>query len=217
MHDRREDVDAVAYLHAVATLACVNTGRVYRIERSDRSEAFYVKVLRPGPHPAAGKHWWGTRVACHLPAYRCSHDYAQVHVLRTAAGPAELADAERELVAHVRTGGVPVADPNEVDEALFAAFRAERDGTERGGPAGTRWRWDEQRLRWRLIAVDGTPVANIPPDLRRSLAGFAPPEAPAATLHPRTASSVRHRLNRRARWEYEEAVAAANDAGADGR
>ena len=197
----RRRVDVIAYLHAAATLACVETGLKYRIDRSDRSEAFYVKVFRQDD---AGGHWRGTRVACHLPVYRCSQDYAQVHVPRFATDPAELADARRELERHVREGGVVVADPDEVREAMFTAFREARDGAEVAGPAGTRWRWREKTLRWKLLSVDGVPAKEVPADLRRLAARFAPPDAPDVRLHPRVQSDVRHRLNRRARWEWEE-------------
>ena len=222
----RRRVDSIAYLHAAATLACVETGLRYRIERSDRSEAFYVKVFRPGsPSPLGGAHthdappsgdgepgrtagdWWGTRVACHLPVYRCSQEYAQVHVPKFAADPAELADARRELERHIATGGVVVADPDEVREAMFAAFRASRSGTEAAGPAGTRWRWRERTLRWRLISVDGVSAADLPADLRRAVARFTPPDAPDAHLPPREQSAIRSRLNRRARWAWEERLA----------
>ena len=228
----RRRVDSIAYLHAAATLACVGTGLKYRIERSDRSEAFYVKVLRPGsPSPLGGArrenappsgdgepgesgHWWGTRVACHLPVYRCSQDYAQIHVPKFAADPAELADTRRDLERHVADGGVVVADPDEVREALFAAFRESRDGVETAGPAGTRWRWREKTLRWKLLSVDGVPAADVPGDLRRLVARFVPPDAPDGRVHPRRQSDVRHRLNRRARWAWEESNCAAGAAGA---
>ena len=201
----RPPADAIEYLHAVAVLACVESGLKYRIERSDRSEAFYVKLFRPEADPGGGGGaWWGTRVACHSPVYACSRDYAQIHVPRTVAHPDELAGAKRALLRVIRTGGEPVADPDEVAEALFAAFRARRDGAERDGPAGTRWRWAERTLRWRLTAVDGVPAAAVPTDLKRSLARFAPPDAPDGRLPPREQSAIRHRLNRRARWAREE-------------
>ena len=208
--DRRR-ADSVDYLHAIATLECVRSGFKYRIERSELSEAFYVKIHRPGGErlndPHAPRYWWGTRVAAHSPVYRCSQDDAQVHVPRTVAEPGELASAERALVQHIRAGGRVVADPDEVREAMFAAFREKRDGVERTGPAGGRWRWRERSLRWRLIAVDGVPAADVPGDLRRAVARFAPPDAPDARLTPREQSAVRHRLNARARWAYEEATA----------
>ncbi len=210
--------DSMEYLHAVAVLACVRSGLRYRIERSELSEAFYVRIFRPAGDGAAGDgaagdgaagdgepgHWWGVRVASHLPVYRCSQDDAQVHVPRRVADPDELRDAERALVEHIRSGGRVVADPHEVREALFAAFRDKRDGTERDGPAGSRWRWRERTLRWRLLAVDDAPAAEAPADLRRAIARFAPPDAPAVRLTPREQSAVRHRLNARARWAYEE-------------
>ena len=199
-------VDSIAVLHAVATLECVELGGRYEIERSDRSEAFYVKVFRDDH---VGGHWWGTRVASHLPVYACSQDGAQVHVPRFVPDRAALRDAERELTRHVRSGGRVVADPHEVREALFAAFREARDGREVAGPAGTRWRWREAALRWRLVSVDGVPAADVPGDLRRLAARFAPAEAPTARVPPREQSAVRHRLNRRARWAWEEATAAA--------
>ena len=231
----RRRVDSIAYLHAAATLACVGTGLKYRIERSDRSEAFYVKLFRPAsPSPPAGAsrresaspsgdgeagatggHWWGTRVACHLPVYRCSQDYAQIHVPKFAADPAELAPARRELERHVRSGGVVVADPDEVREALFAAFRESRDAVETAGPAGTRWRWRERTLRWKLVSVDGVPAADVPGDLRRLVARFVPPDAPDGRVRPRRQSDIRHRLNRRARWAWEESTDAAGAIGAD--
>ena len=211
----RRPVDAIGYLHAAAVLACVETGLKYRIERSDRSEAFYVKLFRPDDGGAAenggGGHWWGTRVAAHLPVYRCSQDYAQIHVPKRVPDPADLADARRELERQIRTGGIVVADPDEVREAMFAAFRAGRDGTETAGPAGTRWRWRERTLRWKLLAADGVPAAELPGDLRRRLARFAPADAPATRLTPREQSAIRHRLNARARWTWEEATAAAGD------
>ena len=194
----RRRVDSIELLHAAAVLACVTTGLKYRIERSDRSEAFYVKLFRPDGH------WWGTRVACHSPVYRCSQDYAQIHVPRFAADPADLDAARRELERHVQSGGIVVADPDEVREALFAAFRAKRDGAETTGPAGTRWRWREETLRWKLLAVDGERVADVPAEVRRSVARFAPPDAPAVRLTPREQSAVRNRLNARARWAWEE-------------
>ena len=198
-------IDSVEYLHAVAVLTCVRAGLGYEIERSDRSEAFYVKVFRDG---AAGPGtWFGTRVASHLPVYRCSQDPAQIHVPRTVADPAELADAERRLVREIRAGGRPVADPDEVREALFAAFREQRDGAERPGPAGTRWRWRERTLRWKLTSVDGVPAADVPDGVRRAVARFAPPDAPDGRLAPREQSAIRHRLNARARWAYDETLA----------
>ena len=197
----REPVDAIAYLHAVAVLECARAGRPYRIERSDRSEAFYVKVFRPEP---GGSYWRGVRVASHLPVYECSRDSAQIHVPRQAPAPDDLAAAEEELKRQIRTGGAVVADPDEVREALFAAFRELRDGSERPGPAGTRWRWDERRLRWKLTAVDGAPAATLDRPLRRRLARFAPPDAPDVHLGPREQSAIRARLNARARWAWEE-------------
>ena len=200
----RRRVDSIAYLHAAATLACVATGLRYRIERSDRSEAFYVKVFRPGGNRGGGGHWWGTRVACHLPVYRCSQDYAQIHVPKFVAAPEELAAARRQLEREIDGGGVVVGDPEEIREAMFAAFRDARDGHEQPGPAGTRWRWRERTLRWKLLSVDGVPAADVPADLRRLAAAFAPADAPTPHLHPRVQSGVRHRLNRRARWAWEE-------------
>ena len=209
----RRRADSVDYLHAIAVLECVRSGLRYRIERSELSEAFYVKVFRPiGAGQGAGGHWWGTRVAAHLPVYRCSQDDAQIHVPRTVADPAELAAAERELIRHLRTGGRVVADPDEVREALFAAFREKRDGVERVGPAGARWRWREKTLRWKLIAVDGVPAADVPGDVRRLVARFVPADAPDVRLAPREQSAVRHRLNARARWVYEESTADCPDA-----
>ncbi|QDT14358.1 hypothetical protein [Alienimonas californiensis] len=216
--EARRRVDSIEYLHAVVVLACVRTGLRYGIDRSDRSEAFYVKLFRPlgSPSPLGGAprheaergHWWGVRVAAHLPVYRCSQDYAQIHVPRTVADPAELRAAERGLIRQIEAGGRVIADPEEVREAMFAAFRTKRDGVERPGPAGGRWRWREKSLRWKLIAVDGVPAADVPGDVRRLVARFVPTEAPAVRLTPREQSDVRHRLNARARWAYEEERAA---------
>ena len=55
--------------------------------------------------------------------------------------------ARREHERHIQSGGIVVADTAEVREAMFAAFRAKRDGVEMTGPARTRWRWREQTLR----------------------------------------------------------------------
>ncbi|MFH5804736.1 hypothetical protein [Alienimonas sp. DA493] len=200
--ETRRRVDSIEYLHAVAVLACVRSGMRYRIDRSDRSEAFYVKLFRPDG--GTGGHWWGTRVAAHLPVYRCSQDYAQIHVPRVVEDPAELQTAERELVRQIETGGRVVADPEEVREAMFAAFRQKRDGVERAGPAGGRWRWREQSLQWRLIGVDDRPAKDVPGDVRRLVARFAPPAPPDVRLTPREQSDVRRRLNARARWAHEE-------------
>ncbi|NNJ26150.1 hypothetical protein [Alienimonas chondri] len=227
----RQPVDSIEYLHAAATLACIRGGRRYRIDRSELSEAFYVKVFRPAGSPspldgapASGSAppngdgepgevekqsgaWWGTRVAAHQPVYRCSQDYAQIHVPREVADPAELDDAEQSLIAAIERGGRVVADPDEVREAMFEAFRGKRDGTERSGPAGARWRWREETLRWKLLSIDGVPAAEMPGDIRRAIAVFVPPDAPDVRLTPREQSEVRRRLNARARWTYEEQVA----------
>ena len=184
-------MDAIEYLTSVAVVEACRSGWPYRVERSDRSEAVYVKVLRDG-------HWRGLRIASHTPFYRCSADYEQVLVPRLVEGVTALADAEAAVVAAVRAGGTVVADPEEVHEALFRAWRDLRHGVEREGAGGTRWRWDETSLRWKSVSGLHNPGRD------GDEADLAPTDPPRQVLRPGAESDVRHRLNVRAVWAFDE-------------
>lgn len=187
-------MDAIEYLTAVAVVDACRAGHEYRIERSSRSEATYIKVCRGGT-------WYGLRIASHLPYYRSSADYEQVLVPRAVESAAELADAAAAVAAGVTTGGRVVADPSEVDEALFAAWRRLRHDVTAETSPGVRWTWDEDRLRW---------LPSPPADRRAASAEGrasneeAPRDPPRPSLSPREESAIRHRLNLRAAWAHDE-------------
>ena len=190
-------MDPIAYLKAVATVEALRGNYEYAIEHSDRSEAVYVKVHRDG-------FWWGLRIAAHVPHYPCSADYEQVLVPPAINSVAEVAEQEQALIAAMRAGGMVIADPLEVDEAMFQAWRQKRDGVWQRGPRRTRWRWDESCGCWVLSRV-GDREATI--EEREDFAGDIPQLPPLVRLTPREQSAIRHRLNHRARWIYDETAA----------
>jgi hypothetical protein len=188
-------MDAIDYLKALATIEACRGGYEFKIERSDVSEATYVKVRRD-------ETWYGIRIASHPHYYASSADYEQVLVSLQVENAAELADAEADLVRSIHDGGRIVADPQETAFALLEELRAKRGRTIVRGDQRTVWKWDEDALFWRLLRVDNR--AATPADERR-LAHFRPLNAPEVRLTSAEQSAVRHRLNLRAEWAHEEA------------
>jgi hypothetical protein len=161
-------VNVIEYLSAIAVVEACRSGFEYRVESSSRSEAVYIKIRR-------GASWYGLRLASHEPYYRCSADYEQFLVPPTVVHVAELANLEARLIQAVRAGGCVVADPIEVDEALFAAWRSLRDGATIETPPGVHWRWDEASLRWELAEITGRRASA---EDRVAYAHMAPSDAP---------------------------------------
>lgn len=189
-------MDAIEYLKAVATVEACRGGYEYTIERSNVSEATYVKLRRDDT-------WYGIRIAAHVPYYASSADYEQILVPLEVLGAAEVAEAEAHLVRAVHHGGRIVADPQETAIALLQALRAKRHGAVVRGEQRTVWRWDENVLTWRLVRVDDRPAAPADEEL---LAQNHPGNAPEVHLSSAEQSAIRHRLNLRAEWSHEETL-----------
>ena len=190
-------MNPIAYLKSIATVEACRANYEFAIEHSDRSEAVYVKVWREG-------FWRGVRIAAHVPHYPCSGDYEQVLVPASIDSVDEIAEQEQLLIAAVRSGRMVIADPLEVDEAMFQAWRQKRHGVCQSGPRRTRFRWDESSDCWMLSRIgDRLPTD----DEMLAFAAEAPTNSPVVRLTPREQSAVRHRLNHRARWIYDETAA----------
>lgn len=189
-------MDAIRYLKAVATVEACRAGCEHVIERSNVSEATYIKLCRGGA-------WYGIRIAAHLPYYVSSADYEQILVPLEIENVAEVADAEADLVRAIHHGGRVVADPQETAVALLQALRTKRHGTIARGARRSVWRWDEHALVWRLVRVRDRTAT--PQDEER-LATRQPASAPEVRLTSAEQSAVRHRLNLRAEWSHEETL-----------
>ena len=188
-------MDAIEYLKAVATVEACRGGYGFKIERSDVSEATYVKVRRD-------QTWYGIRIAAHPPYYASSADYEQILVPLQVENLPELADAEVDLVRAIHTGGRVVADPQETAFALLEALREKRGRTILRAQHRTVWKWDENALLWHLLRVDDR-TATLADEER--LSSYRPLNAPEIRLTSAEQSAVRHRLNLRAEWSHEEA------------
>lgn len=172
-------------------------GLPVEVDFSRQSEAVYVRVKRDC-------FWYGLRIASHEPHHVCSADCEQFLVPQEVASVAELAATESRLKQAVVAGGQVVAGGGEVAAALLEEVRRQRDRQRQSGESGTLWQWEEQKLAWRLIRVEGREPLPADHDVH---AGNRPNAPPEIRLTPSEQCAIRHRLNFRAAWAREEQLA----------
>jgi|GEM_PF-4606591 len=184
----------IEFLEEVAVQTARLSGLELRTERSALSEAIYLKVRRQGQ-------WYGVRLAAHAPVYACSRDCAQVLVSPEWNDLEHFRPHALRVVAEVLIGGLVIADPDEVDQALLEARRMARDRARRKGPRNTTWEWSEAQAAWRLVGVR-TRKPMEGEDAR--YAPCQPAGPPVVRLSAQEESDLRHRWNVRARWTHDE-------------
>lgn len=184
----------IEFLEEVAAQTARLSGLELRTERSALSEAVYLKVRRQGQ-------WYGIRLAAHAPVYACSRDCAQVLISPEQSDLEHFRPHALRVVAEVLIGGLVIADPDEVDQALLEARRMARNRTRRKGPRNTTWEWSEGNLAWRLVGVrTRKPIEGE--DAR--YVECQPEGPPTVRLSAQEESDLRHRWNVRARWTHDE-------------
>ncbi len=187
-------MNVIEFLEEVAAQTARLSGLELRTERSALSEAVYLKVRREGE-------WYGVRLAAHAPVYACSRDCAQVLVSPEGHDLGHFRPHALRVVAEVLVGGLVIADPDEVDQALLEARRMARDRARRKGPRNTTWEWSEAQAAWRLVAV------RTRRPMEGEVARYAecqPSGPPVVRLSAQEESDIRHRWNVRARWTHDE-------------
>lgn len=176
--------ESVEHLVRVAVRRAEQLGLRLVLEKSDLSEARYLHLLRQAT-------WFGFRIACHLPHYDCSADYHQV-IVPFDSEPNLLQRTEAYLQEALRQGGQVVADPAEVTVEIEAEEYRRVDGFLASDGEGNRWRWIASSARW-------IPEAS----LHRSRS-TGPAFTPVVKLSSHQRCAIRHRLNHRAKWTFEE-------------
>lgn len=155
-------------------------------ESSDRSEAKYLYVCRSNT-------WFGYRIASHPPVYRCSADYQQILLPEFAAGET-LRRSKQFLTQAIETGGRVVANPSDVWSAIRQAEIELADGVMLRDEQGGAWRWSAELRDWTRIDSGDESIK--------------PSTAPRARLNAQGQCLIRHQLNFRAAWIYDELTSA---------
>lgn len=178
--------EATAQIAALGEAAAAGAGLRCVTERSPNSESTYLHVQR-------GIIWYGVRLSCHEAVYDCCLDYEQIH-LGDPPTTSRLEIGGEQVVESVMSGGLVVADPEEVRVAINNIASVMADGRVYQDDSGLRWRWTADDEAWNLISRhwgEGEPAP--------------PAHQPWPSVSSRIRCQVRHSHNVNAKWATESA------------